>query len=121
METIRQVEAWWAYGSRCAQLPANAPSCDLFWNAVAILVVIVFTLVALYIIRRMVRNFLAVRAENARVAERARVADEATMAQYKAGTDKVFEVSTDENVEQRIKQALDERKLGASWTKKGPA
>jgi flagellar biosynthesis/type III secretory pathway M-ring protein FliF/YscJ len=84
-------------------------------------------LIALYILRPMVRNFLEVRAENIRVAERARVADENTMAQYKADTDKLFTVSPEENVERRIRQALDERKLeepfgrpGASRKKEGP-
>jgi len=33
------------------------------------------------------------------------------MAQYKADTDKLFAVSPQEDVEQRIRRALDERKL----------
>ena len=118
METISQLEAWWAYASRCAQAPSHAPACDSFWNAVATLAVVVFAAIVLYVVRRMVGNFLAVRAENARAAERERVADEATMAQFRPDTDTLFAVSSEENVEQRIKQALEERKA-EEWGRPG--
>ena len=119
METIRQLEVWWAYASRCAQLPASAPACDSFWTAAAFVAVSAVVFIALYILRQMVRNFLAVRADNMRVAEKARVADENTMAHYKADTDELFAVSPEEDVEQRIRQALDERKIGDQWGRPG--
>ena len=115
METIRQLEAWWVYASRCAQAPANLPACDSFWNWAAVAVVVAIGLTALYILRQMVRNFLAVRAERTRAAEEKRVADGDTMAQYKADTDKLFAVSPEEDVKGRIRQALDQRKLGDQW------
>ncbi len=119
METLRRLEALWTYSLRCVQAPASAPACDSFWTAAGILAVAAVALVALYILRRMVRNLLAVRAERIRVAERARIADEDTMAQYKADIDKLFAVSPQEDVEQRIKQALEERKTKDQWQRPG--
>jgi flagellar biosynthesis/type III secretory pathway M-ring protein FliF/YscJ len=118
MEAIRQLEAWWAYASRCAQLPTHALGCEFFWNALAIVAVALFALVALYIVRRMVRNFLAVREENARAAERARVADADTMAKYKADIDGQYPASAGDDVEGRIRQALDDRKT-EEWGRPG--
>jgi flagellar biosynthesis/type III secretory pathway M-ring protein FliF/YscJ len=111
METIRQVEALWTYSWRCAQLPAYLPACDSFWTTAAVVAVAVFALVVLAIVRRIVRNVLAVRAEKERTAEEARFADPITLAKYKAETDKYFDPH-DESVEKRIRDALDERRTG---------
>lgn len=62
METIRQLENLWGYASRCAALPASEPVCAPFWTAIDIAVVAAFTLVALYLLRKMVNNLRAVRA-----------------------------------------------------------
>ena len=110
METMRQMGAWWAYASKCAQQPANAPGCDLFWNAVVILAAVVVLVAALYIVRAMVRSILATRAENARAAERARVADADTMARYKADIDRLHAGVAEDKIEERIRQALNGRK-----------
>jgi hypothetical protein len=112
METIRQLEALWTYSLWCSQAPAYLPACDSFWNGVADAAIAASALTVLYILRNMVRNFLAVRAEAMRIAATRRVADEDTLAQYKADTDKLFAVSPQEDVKGRIRQALDERRLG---------
>ena len=119
METIRQLEALWPYSLRCTQAPASMPACDSFWTWVAVAAVTAATLIALYILRKMAGNFIAVRAERQRLAEKARVADAETMARYKADTDKLFAVSPQEDVEQRIKQALEERKTKDQWQRPG--
>ncbi len=119
METIPRLEALWTYSLQCARAPTSAPACDPFWTGAGIVAVAAVALVALYILGRMMRNLLAVRAERIRVAERARVADEDTMAQYKADTDKLFAVSSQEDVEQRIKRALEERKKKDQWQRPG--
>jgi len=119
METIRQLEALWTYSWRCAQLPAYLPACDSFWTTAAVVAVAVFALVVLAIVRRIVRNVLAVRAEKERTAEEARFADPITLAKYKAETDKYFDVRQDDNVEKRIRDALDERRTGVSRKKDG--
>jgi hypothetical protein len=128
METIRQLEALWGYISRCAALPASEPVCASFWTAVDIAAVAAFALVALYLVRRMARNLFAVRTNRMRDAENVRVADPITMAQYKAETDKLLEVSEEENVAERIRKALAERQAreqqrhpGAGRTPEDPA
>ena len=112
METIRQLEALWTYSLRCAQAPASVPACDSFWSWVAVAAVTVCALIGLYIIRKMAGNFLAVRAERKRLAEASRVADPDIMSRYRVEHEKLHpELPRQEDIEQRIRQALDERKL----------
>ena len=61
METIRQLKALWVYASWCAQAPASAPACDSFWTWVAVAAVTAFALIGLYIVRKMAKNFRAIR------------------------------------------------------------
>ena len=119
METTRQLEVLWGYASRCAALPASEPVCASFWTAVDIAAVAAFTLVALYLVRRMARNLFAVRTNRMRDAENVRVADPITMAQYKAETDKLLEVSEEENVAERIRKAIAERQAKEQWERPG--
>src|SRR5712671_3824780 len=110
METIRQLEALWTYSLRCAQ--ASVPACDSFWNWVAVAAVTVCALIGLYIIRKIARNFLAVRAERKRLAEASRVADPDIMSRYRVEDEKLHpDLPQQEDIERRIRQALDERKL----------
>lgn len=112
METIRQLEALWAYSLRCAQAPASVPACDSFWNWVAVAAVSACALIGLYIIRKMAGNFLAVREERKRLAEASRVADPDIMSQYRVEDEKLHpDPPQQEDIERRIRQALDERKL----------
>jgi len=112
METIRQLKALWAYASWCAQAPASAPACDSFWTWAAVAAVTAFALIGLYIVRKMARNFRAVRAERQRLAEASRVADPDTMSRYRVEDEKLHpDLPQQEGIERRIRQALDERKL----------
>jgi len=112
METIRQLKALWAYASWCAQAPAAAPDCDFFWTWTAVAVVTAFALIGLYIVRKMAKNFLAVRAERQRLAEASRVADPVTMSRYRVDPEKFHpDPPQEEGMERRIRQALDEKKL----------
>jgi hypothetical protein len=112
METIRQLKALWAYASWCAQAPASAPACDSFWTWVAVAAVTACALIGLYIVRKMAKNFLAVRAERRRLTEASRVADPDTMSRYRVENEKLHpDPPQQEGIERRIRQALDERKL----------
>ena len=112
METIRQLKALWAYASWCAQAPAAAPVRDPFWTGVAVAAVTAFALIGLYIMRKMAKNFLAVRAERQRLAEASRVADPVTMSRYRVDPEKFHpDPPQEEGMERRIRQALDEKKL----------
>ena len=111
MEAIRQLKALWAYASWCAQAPASVPACDPFWTWTAVAVVTAFAPIGLYIMRKMARNFLAVRAERQRLAEASRVADPDTMSRYRVDPGKFHpDPPQQEDIERRIRQALDERK-----------
>src|SRR5258708_12902589 len=111
METIWQLKALWAYASWCAQAPAAARGCDFFWTWTGVGVVGAFALIGLYIVRKMAKNFLAVRAERRRLAEASRVADPDTMSRYRVDPEKFHpDPPQQEGIERRIRQALDERK-----------
>ena len=73
---MRQLEAWWAYTLRCAQ----APGCDMSRTWVT-LGVVAAGVVGLWVLRRLLKKFLAEKAERMRLAESARVADQGTMDQ----------------------------------------
>src|SRR5213592_3394349 len=102
METIRQLTALWAYASWCAQAPAAAPACDSFWTWTGVAAVAAFALVGLYIVRKMAKNFLAVRAERQRLAEASRVADPVTMSRYRVEDEKLHpDLPQQEDIERR--------------------
>ena len=112
METIRQLKALWVYARLCPRAPADLPECDSFWNWTAAAVVTVCALIGVYILRRMAKNFLAVRAERRRLAEASRVADPDTMSRYRVDPEKFHpDPPQEEGIERRIRKALDERKL----------
>src|SRR5258708_20575573 len=112
METIWQLKALWAYASWCAQAPASVPACDSFWTWMAVAVVTACALIGLYIIRKMARNFLAVRAERKRLAEASRVADPETMSRYRVEDEKLHpDLPPPEAIERRIRQPAHARTL----------
>ena len=101
---IRQLEAWWSYSLRCAQ----SPGCDSTWTWVTIGAVVA-ALIGLAVLAKM---YFASGAERPRVAEGARVADAQTMSQYRVDSDKFYAGSDQADTEQRIRQALAQRKAG---------
>jgi len=112
---IRHLEAWWAYASRCAQAPVSAPVCKSFWTSLELAAALI-GLVVLWIAAKRLVDALAVRQ---RRTEQARVADGETMAKYRPDSEKLYAGSQGEDVEQRIRQALDERKVKDQWQRPG--
>jgi len=88
---------------------------------VTLAVVAVAALIALYVLRKMVRNFLAVRAERQRLAESSRIADADTMSKYRVDSEKLHPDPPQEDIEQRIRRAIDEKKLGDQTHRPGVA
>lgn len=111
---MRQLEAWWAYTLRCAQVPG----CDMSRTWVT-LGAVAAAVVGLWVLRGMLKKFLAEKAERMRLAEGARVADQETMDQYRADVGKLHVEPGQENVQQRIRQALDARKSQDQWQRPG--
>lgn len=112
---LRQIEAWWAYTLRCAR----SPGCESLWTWVWLGALALAVFVGLHVLRKVAGNFLAEKTERMRVAERARVADPETMSRYRLETDKLYEGAEREDVEQRIRQALEERKARDQWQRPG--
>jgi flagellar biosynthesis/type III secretory pathway M-ring protein FliF/YscJ len=110
-QITRQIDAWWAYVSWCAGQPVSAPACKTFWTWTAVAGAVIGLIVAwkiLALVLRPLRLWLEERRQRAREAA---VADEATMAQYKVDDSKLHSGPGQENVEQKIREALLEKKL----------
>src|SRR6266571_1198394 len=110
-ETVDSLNAFARATGLLSRAPAAAPVCDPFWTGVAVAAVTAFALIGLYIMRKMAKNFLAVRAERQRLAEASRVADPVTMSRYRVDPEKFHpDPPQEEGMERRIRQALDEKK-----------
>lgn len=110
-QIIRQIELGWAYVSACAGAPLTAPACKSvrIWVTIALLAIGLFVLWKL--LAWMVRPLLAWFAEmRLRARERA-VADADTMARFRVDDKKLFAVPGEEDVQQKIRDALDKKKV----------
>ena len=110
-QITRQLDAGWAHVSSCLSAPLTAPACKSAWTWVTLALLAIGLIILWKILvwlARPVRTWL----EEMRMRARERkVADEETMAQYKVDDSKLFTDSVPENVEQRIRDALLEKKL----------
>jgi hypothetical protein len=110
-QVTRQIDAWWTYITWCAGQPVSMPACKTFWTWTAIAGAVIGLLVAWKILAWLLtplRRWLEDRRRRSREAE---IADEATMAQYKVDDSKLHSGLAQENVEQKIREALLEKKL----------
>jgi flagellar biosynthesis/type III secretory pathway M-ring protein FliF/YscJ len=110
-QIIRQLDAWWAYVTWCAGAPVSTPACKTFWTWTAIVGGVIGLLVAWKILAWLLRPLRLWLEEKRRLARERKVADEATMAQYKVDDSKLYSGPGQENVEQKIREALLEKKL----------
>lgn len=111
-QITRQLDAGWAHFSSCLSAPLSAPACKSAWTwattALAVICLIILWKILAWLIIRPFRMWLEDRRMRAR--ER-KIADEETMARYKVDDSKLYKDSVPENVEQRIRDALLEKKL----------
>src|SRR5262245_32543540 len=107
----RQLDAWWAHVQWCAGTPFSTPACETFWTWTAIAGAVIGLFVAWKIIAWLLVPLRLWLEEKRRRAREAEVADEATMAQYKVDDSKLHSGPGQENVEQKIREALLEKKL----------
>lgn len=110
-QITRQIEAWWTYASWCSGQPVSAPACKTFWTWAAVAGAIVGLYVAWKIATSLLRPLRVWMEERRRLAREAEVADAETMAQYKVDDSKLHAGPGQENVEQKIREALLEKKL----------
>ena len=110
-QITKQLDAGWAQFSSCLSAPLSAPACKSAWTWATIAVAVIGLIVVWKVFVLLTRP-LRVWFEDMRMRARERkVADQETMAQYKVDDSKLFTDSMPENVEQKIRDALLEKKL----------
>ena len=107
----RQFDGWWTYVSWCAGSPVSTPACKSFWTWTAIAAIAIGLFVLWKLLAWMIRPVLAWLEEMRRRARERKVADEDTMARYTADDSKLHPGLPEENVEQRIRDALAKKKV----------
>jgi hypothetical protein len=110
-QITRQIDAWWTYVTWCAGQPVSSPACKTFWTWTAIAGAIVGLLVAWKVLTWALRPLRLWLEERRLRAREAKIADANTMAQYKVDDSKLHADPGQENVEQKIREALLEKKL----------
>src|SRR5262245_35125965 len=110
-QMIRQLDAWWVHAKWCSGMPVSTPACKAFWTWAAIVAVIIGLIVAWKLLVWLFRPLRLWLEEKRLRAREAKVADEQTMAQYKVDDRKLYAGPGQENVEQKIREALLEKKL----------
>ena len=107
----RQLDGWWTYVSWCAGSPVSTPACKSFWTWTAIAAIAIGLFVLWKLLAWMIRPVLVWLEDMRQRARERKVADEDTMARYKADDSKLHPGLPEENVEQRIRDALAKKKV----------
>lgn len=115
MDILRQIEtqfeAWWTHGSWCAGAPVSTPACKTFWTWTTIAAIAIGLFVLWKLLAWMIRPVRVWLGEMRRRARERKVADPDTMARYKVDDSKLYSGRAEENVEQKIRDALARRKI----------
>jgi flagellar biosynthesis/type III secretory pathway M-ring protein FliF/YscJ len=110
-QITRQLDAGWAHVSSCLSAPLSAPACKSAWTWVTVALIVIGLIILWKILVWLIRPLRVWLEEMGMRAREQKVADEETMAQYKVDDSKLYADSVPENVEQRIRDALLEKKL----------
>lgn len=110
-QVTRQLDAWWAHVSWCLNASGSAPACKSFWTWTTVAAAIIGLLVLWKLLAWLIRPFQVWLEEMKLRARDRKVADQETMARYKPDDSKLHSGATPENVEQKIREALLEKKL----------
>jgi hypothetical protein len=110
-QMTRQLDAGWAHVASCLSAPLSAPACKSAWTWATMALVVIGSIILWKILVWLTRPFRMWLEELRMRARERKVADPETMAQYKVDDSKLFTDSVPENVEQRIRDALLEKKL----------
>ena len=110
-QITRQLEVAWAHFSSCLSAPLSAPACKSAWTWAATALVVIGLIILWKILVWLAMPFRVWLEEIRMRARERKVADEETMAQYKVDDSKLYTDSVPGNVEQRIRDALLDKKL----------
>jgi len=110
-EIAGQFELGWAYISACLSAPLTAPACKATWTWVTIALLLIGLIVLWKLLAWLLRP-LAMWFSHMRLHARERqIADADTMARYKVDESKLFSGPAEDDVEQKIREALAQKKL----------
>ena len=109
-QIARQAEIGWAHVVACAGGPLSAPACKSGWTWVT-LVLLAIGLFVLWKILKWLLRPLRIRLAEMRMRRREReIADADTMARYKVDDDKLYTGPAQNDVAQKIREALLQKK-----------
>jgi flagellar biosynthesis/type III secretory pathway M-ring protein FliF/YscJ len=110
-QITRQVDLAWAKFSSCLSAPLSAPACKSAWTWATAALVVIGLIILWKLLVWLVTPLRAWLDQARRRARERKIADEETMAQYKVDDRKLYSDSVPEDVEQKIRAALLEKKL----------
>jgi len=110
-QIMKQFDAWRAHVSWCLDAGIGTAACKPFWTWVMVAAVAIGLLILWTLLARLLRPF-RIWIEELRLRARDRkIADPETMARYKVDDSKLHSGPAQENVEQRIRDALLEKRV----------
>jgi flagellar biosynthesis/type III secretory pathway M-ring protein FliF/YscJ len=110
-QLTRQIDLAWAKFSSCLSAPLSAPACKSAWTWATAALLVIGLIILWKILVWLVVLFKTRFDEMRRRARERKIADEETMAQYKVDDRKLYADSVPEDVAQKIRAALLEKKL----------
>jgi len=110
-QVMRQIEFAWAYVSSCLAAPMSAPACKSFWTWTTVAAIAIGLIVLWKLLAWLLRPFRLWLADRRRRAREQEVADADTMARFKVDDNKLFSAPGQDDVQKRIRDALDQKKI----------
>ena len=110
-QVTRQIEFAWAHLSSCLAAPMSAPACKSFWTGATIVAIAIGLLVLWKLLAWLLRSILLWFADRRRRAREHEIADPDTMARFKVDDNKLFSTPGQDDVQKRIRDALDQKKI----------
>jgi hypothetical protein len=110
-QVMRQIELGWAYVTSCLAAPLSAPACKTFWTWTSVAGVAVGLFVLWKVLAWLLRPLQLWLEDRRRRARERELADPDTMARYKVDDNKLFSAPGEDDVQQRIRDALDRKKI----------
>jgi len=110
-QVMRQIEFAWAYVSSCLAAPMSAPACKSFWTWTTVAAIAIGLIVLWKLLAWLLQPFRLWLADRRRRAREQEVADADTMARFKVDDNKLFSAPGQDDVQKRIRDALDQKKI----------
>jgi len=110
-QAARYIEFAWVYVSSCLTAPMSAPACKSFWTWTSVAAAAVGLFVLWKLLAWLLRPLRVWFQDRTRRAHEQEVADADTMARFKVDENKLFSAPGPDDVQKRIRDALDQKKI----------